>query len=43
MQGSNTDFLMCAASLRHDLAIFTTDKDFDGFAKVLKFELHEPR
>ena len=43
LQGSNTDFLMCAASLRRDLAILTTDKDFEGFAKVLGIELHEPR
>jgi predicted nucleic acid-binding protein len=43
LQGSNTDFLMCAVSLRHDLAILTTDQDFEGFANVLGFELHEPR
>jgi predicted nucleic acid-binding protein len=43
LQGSNTDFLMCAVSLRRDLAILTTDKDFDGFAKVLDLELHELR
>lgn len=43
LQGSNTDFLLCAVSLRHNLAILTTDKDFEGFARVLGFELHEPR
>lgn len=43
LQGSNTDFLMCAVSLRYDLAILTTDKDFEGFARVLGFELHAPR
>lgn len=43
LQGSNTDFLMCAASLRRQLAIFTTDRDFEGFARVLGFELHELR
>ena len=43
LQGSNTDFLMCAVSLRRELAILTTDKDFDGFARVLGFELHAPR
>jgi predicted nucleic acid-binding protein len=43
LQGSNTDFLMCAVSVRHDLAIMTTDKDFVGFARVLGFELHEAR
>jgi predicted nucleic acid-binding protein len=43
LQGSNTDFLMCAVSLRRDLAILTTDKDFAGFARVLGFEMHEAR
>lgn len=43
LQGSNTDFLICAASMRRGLAILTTDKDFAGFAKVLGLELHAPR
>ena len=43
LQGSNTDFLMCAVSLRRHLAILTTDKDFVGFAGVLGFEMHAPR
>jgi len=43
LQGSNTDFLICAVSMRRKLAILTTDKDFAGFAKVLRFELHTPR
>jgi predicted nuclease of predicted toxin-antitoxin system len=28
VQGSNTDFLICAVAARNRLAIFTTDKDF---------------
>ena len=43
LPGSNTDFLMCAVSLRRELAILTTDRDFKGFARVLGFDLHEPR
>jgi predicted nucleic acid-binding protein len=43
LQGSNTDFLICAVSMRRRLAVLTTDKDFAGFAKVLGFELHAPR
>lgn len=43
LQGSNTDFLMCAVTLRRGLALLTTDKDFDAFARVLKFDLHAPR
>lgn len=37
----NTDFLICAAALRRDHAIFTTDGDFRHFARVLKLQLHE--
>jgi predicted nucleic acid-binding protein len=43
IQGSNTDFLICAAALRRDLSIYTTDRDFKHYARVLKVELHEPR
>lgn len=43
LQGSNTDFLICAVSLRRRLALLTTDRDFAGFAKVLGFELHALR
>ena len=43
LQGSNTDFLICAVSMRRRLAILTTDEDFTGFAGVLGFDLHEPR
>jgi predicted nucleic acid-binding protein len=41
IQGSNTDFLICAVAVRHDLAIFTTDLDFMHFAKSLPIILHE--
>jgi predicted nucleic acid-binding protein len=41
IQGSNTDFLICAAAVRRDIAIFTTDKDFLRFAKCLPIALHE--
>ena len=41
IQGSNTDFLICAVAVRHDLAIFTTDGDFGHFAKSLPIVLHE--
>ena len=40
IQGSNTDFLICAAAVRHDLAIFTTDEDFKQFAKCMPINLH---
>jgi len=40
VQGSNTDFLICAAADIHDLAIFTTDQDFQHFARHLPIRLH---
>ncbi|MBN1608912.1 MAG: PIN domain-containing protein [Polyangiaceae bacterium] len=43
VQGSNTDFLICAAAMRRKLAVYTTDGDFRPFAKILEVELHEPR
>lgn len=43
VQGSNTDFLICTLAMRHQLPIFTTDVDFQHYAKLLPIELHQPR
>ncbi|MBL4632699.1 MAG: PIN domain-containing protein [Kofleriaceae bacterium] len=43
IQGANTDFLVCAVAIRNKIPIFTTDKDFANFAKVLEIELHQSR
>ena len=43
IQGSNTDFLLCAVAMRRKLAMYTTDGDFRQYAKVLKLALHQPR
>ena len=43
IQGSNTDFLICATAVRRRLGILTTDADFTHFARVLPIELHRPR
>lgn len=43
LQGSNTDFLICAVAKRRSLAVFTADNDFDAFAPVLGFVRHEAR
>jgi predicted nucleic acid-binding protein len=43
VQGSNTDFLICAVAARRRLEILTTDSDFRHFAKVLPIQLHAPR
>jgi predicted nucleic acid-binding protein len=40
IQGSNTDFLICAVAVRRRLAIFTTDGDFSRFAAYLPIALH---
>ena len=43
IQGSNTDFLICAVSVNHELPIFTLDKDFTMFQKYIPIQLHNPR
>ncbi len=43
IQGSNTDFLICAISKRRDMSILTTDEDFINFQNILPIELHKPR
>ena len=40
LQGSNTDFLICAVAEKRGLPIFTTDADFARFAAVLPIKLH---
>ncbi|HVK83954.1 MAG TPA: PIN domain-containing protein [Kofleriaceae bacterium] len=40
VQGSNTDFLLCAVALRRDLSVFTSDRDFLRYAAVLGVRLH---
>lgn len=43
IQGSNTDFLICAVAVRYDLSVFTTDGDFPHFARCLPIVLHQIR
>jgi len=40
VQGSHTDFLLCAVSHRYDFPILTTDKDFQHFHKHIDFKLY---
>jgi predicted nucleic acid-binding protein len=42
VQGSNTDFLLCAAAERHGVPILTTDGDFPIYARHLPIELYRP-
>jgi len=43
IQGSNTDFLLCAISTRCRMPIYTTDNDFINFQSVIPIELHKIR
>jgi predicted nucleic acid-binding protein len=43
VQGSNTDFLICAVAYRRRLGILTTDTDFTRYAGHLTLHLHAPR
>jgi predicted nucleic acid-binding protein len=39
IQGSNTDFLICAVAVNRDYSILTADQDFREFQRVLGFKL----
>ena len=43
IQGSNTDFLICAVSTRNNMPIFSTDNDFNHYKKHIPIVLHTPR
>ena len=43
VQGSNTDFLICASAHHYDLSIFTTDQDFRRYQELVPIRLHELR
>ena len=41
IQGSHTDFLICAVAVRNGFAIFTMDQDFPRYAKYLPITLYD--
>jgi predicted nucleic acid-binding protein len=43
VQGSHTDFLICAVAIKRGLAIFTVDRDFENFAQHINLNLHQVR
>jgi len=43
IQGSNTDFLICAVSTRNNMPIFSTDNDFNHYKKHIPIVLYTPR
>lgn len=40
VQGTATDLLLCAVAVRYRMRIFTTDTDFDAFARHISIEMH---
>ena len=42
VQGSNTDFLICAVADRRGTTVLTTDRDFDAFARHVPVSLEIP-
>jgi predicted nucleic acid-binding protein len=42
VQGSNTDFLICAVAVRNKFAIYSTDKDFALFSKHIPIVMYRP-
>jgi len=43
IQGSHIDFLICAVALQNNFSVFTEDKDFDLYSKILAIKLHRSR
>lgn len=41
IQGSNTDYLICAVAVRNRMQILTMDNDFKEFGKIIPIELYE--
>ena len=40
IQGSNTDFLICAVALRSNMPVYTIDNNFKYYQKFLDFSLY---
>jgi hypothetical protein len=40
VQGSHTDFLICACAVRLEAGIYTRDRDFDRYAEILPILLY---
>ena len=43
IQGSHTDFLICAVAIRLDAPIFTTDQDFSQYENILNIKRHKTK
>ena len=40
IQGLNTDFLICAVAINHQLPVFTLDRDFELYQRWLDFGVY---
>jgi predicted nucleic acid-binding protein len=40
IQGSNTDFLICAVAISRGMSVYTADRDFEAYAGILGLTLH---
>ena len=43
IQGSNTDFLICAIAVNNNWQIYTSDQDFTHFQKIIPIQLYKYR
>jgi predicted nucleic acid-binding protein len=43
IQGSQTDYLICAIAYRYNLEIFTEDNDFNNYKKYLPIKLYQTK
>lgn len=43
IQGSHIDYLICSVAMNNKISIFTTDKDFDNYSKVVNLKIHNIR
>lgn len=41
VQGSSTDFLICAVAAHRDTAVFSTDRDFEAYQRILQVRRHQ--
>ncbi len=42
IDGSHADFLLCSVALRNGWQIFSTDRDFERYSKVIPIQLYLP-
>lgn len=41
VQGSNTDFLICAVAARRGNSVLSTDRDFEAYERILRVRRHQ--